>query len=46
LKIKVETGIIKDAKKAEEIKALSSLDGCPFHYCDSNPVCKEKCRHA
>lgn len=23
-----------------------SLEGCPFHYCDSNPRCVDKCRHA
>lgn len=24
----------------------SSLDGCPFNYCDSNPKCEGKCRYA
>lgn len=24
----------------------SSLDGCPFHYCDRNPKCEIKCRYA
>lgn len=23
----------------------TSLDGCPFHYCDKNPVCENKCRY-
>jgi hypothetical protein len=23
----------------------TSLDGCPFNYCDSNPKCEGKCRY-
>jgi hypothetical protein len=23
----------------------TSLDGCPFNYCDSNPKCEIKCRY-
>lgn len=24
----------------------TSLTGCPFNYCDSNPKCETKCRHS
>lgn len=24
----------------------TSLEGCPFHYCDSDPVCTGKCRYS
>lgn len=24
----------------------TSLDGCPFHYCDSKPQCTERCRYS
>lgn len=24
----------------------TSLEGCPFNYCDSNPKCDGKCRYA
>ena len=23
----------------------TSLDGCPFHYCDKAPACENKCRY-
>lgn len=31
---------------ATGLPSSTSLDGCPFHYCDSNPKCEEKCRYA
>jgi hypothetical protein len=30
----------------EDYKAVAtSLDSCPFNYCDSNPKCEGKCRY-
>jgi len=31
---------------ATGMPASTSLDGCPFHYCDKNPKCEDKCRYA
>ena len=42
----VQVGIIQDAGQEVLIKEIYSLHGCPFHYCDSNPKCKDKCRYA
>lgn len=30
----------------EMIPIATSLEGCPFMYCDKNTKCKEKCRYA
>lgn len=30
---------------ATNLPASTSLEGCPFHYCDKNPVCETKCRY-
>ncbi|WP_421977829.1 hypothetical protein [Roseivirga seohaensis] len=46
LKMKVEKGIHEDEELKKRIKELSSLEGCPFRYCDINPACKGKCRHS
>ena len=31
---------------ATGMPASTSLEGCPFHYCDNNPKCESKCRYA
>jgi hypothetical protein len=30
---------------ATDMPATTSLDGCPFHYCDKIPKCEGKCRY-
>ncbi len=30
---------------ATGLSESTSLEGCPFHYCDSNPVCENRCRY-
>lgn len=30
---------------ATGLPASTSLDGCPFHYCDKNPYCSGSCRY-
>jgi len=31
---------------ATGMPASTSLDGCPFHYCDKSPKCEGTCRYA
>lgn len=38
-----DNGSFKIDHQVSTVKA--SLDGCPFHYCDSKPVCENKCRY-
>jgi hypothetical protein len=49
LKMKVEKQIMNDglpiSQVATGLPASTSLDGCPFHYCDKNPKCEIKCRY-
>ncbi len=45
LKVKVNGEIVRREESAKR-KAEHDKMGCPFHYCDSNPPCKEKCRYA
>lgn len=44
LKVKVEGEIVRREENAKR-KAEHDKMGCPFHYCDSNPPCKDKCHH-
>lgn len=38
---------LAEAQKPKSGAPVStSLDGCPFHYCDSNPKCTERCRYS
>jgi|GEM_PF-6861117 hypothetical protein len=36
-------GLLNQTEKKEPV--VTSLDRCPFKYCDSNPVCAETCRY-
>lgn len=45
---KTETKIsqnIPQNQTATGLPASTSLDGCPFHYCDKNPNCSGRCRY-
>lgn len=33
-------------KSLKQFSDVKSFPECPFHYCDSNPVCKEECRYS
>lgn len=46
LLLDVQSAIIQEAEQDKRIEALKSLEGCPFHYCDSNPKCDGKCIYA
>jgi hypothetical protein len=46
LLIEVQKTIEEEKDQEIRIGKLKSLDGCPFHYCDSNPKCENKCRYA
>jgi len=37
--------VIRPYKYKKDIETPSSLEGCPFMYCDSNPQCTGKCRY-
>ena len=45
LKLDIDVAIIR-MKASEERKAEHGKMGCPFHYCDSKPPCKDKCHHS
>ncbi|RKD18999.1 hypothetical protein BCY91_14070 [Pelobium manganitolerans] len=54
LKMKVEKNLFNDfmntgqhlrSQVATGLPASTSLDGCPFHYCDKKPFCEGKCRY-
>jgi len=45
LKLDVDGALIRENAN-EERKAEHDKMGCPFHYCDSNPPCKNKCHYA
>jgi len=45
LLIDVEFFIIRDKEREKYLNTLSSLEGCPFNYCDSKPKCENNCRH-
>lgn len=42
LKMKVEKNL-KNDKAGKPVS--TSLDGCPFHYCDKKPKCEGNCRY-
>lgn len=45
LLLDVQSAIIHEQEQEKRIEELKSLDGCVFHYCDSNPKCEGKCRY-
>ena len=38
-------GIELKSQVATGMPASTSLEGCPFHYCDNNPKCEGTCRY-
>jgi hypothetical protein len=44
LLLEVQSGIESEKEWEKRKKEMSSLDGCPFCYCDSVPKCESKCR--
>ena len=46
LLLEVQSGIESEKEWEKRKKEMSSLDGCPFCYCDSIPKCESKCRYA
>ena len=45
LLLEVQSGIESEKELEKRKKEMSSLDGCPFCYCDSVPKCESKCRY-
>ena len=46
LLLEVQSGIESEKEWEKRKKEMSSLDCCPFRYCDSVPKCESKCRYA
>jgi len=46
LLLEVQSGIESEKEWEKRKKEMSSLKGCPFHYCDSIPKCEGRCRYA
>ena len=44
LKIDIDEAIIRK-KYQDEKQGHHDKKGCPFQYCDSNPICEGKCRY-
>ena len=42
---KTNTSQIPQHQVEKKSHVSTSLEGCPFHYCDSKPVCENKCRY-
>lgn len=40
-----KSGSELSSQVATNLPSSDSLEGCPFHYCDSNPKCENKCRY-
>ncbi len=45
LKVKVEGQIVRQEEHLKR-KTQHSKMNCQFHYCDSNPPCKDKCHYS
>lgn len=45
LLLDVQTAIVEEKERDIRLEKLKSLEGCVFHYCDSNPKCEGKCRY-
>lgn len=49
MKLDIDEALIRieipTSQVATGLPASTSLDGCPFHYCDKNPKCEGNCRY-
>lgn len=47
LLLDVQSAIDYEKENEKHIKKITvkSIEGCPFHYCDSNPTCDGQCRY-